>query len=268
MADGSTPMHLPGIQPPPKPKQRHHRYTEAERETIRQHYGTTGTRVLVKLLPHLGKDQIRQMGRKLGCGSKSGGPLPDATRDAVDQAIRSELAGGYTYGAAARIARATGRHASYIANRMLDLGITKPRELEKRPWTPAEDALCEQTVGLSLSGATRRFKQAGFARKHGGIARRRIALQLNREDSGYRSTGEVGTLFGVSPKTVDNWIRIHKLSTSALDGGRRLIRDADLRNWILDHPLRIEHRRIPPTSWPWLVELLGKRGPRLEVVNG
>lgn len=131
-------------------------------------------------------------------------------------------------------------------------------------FTKEELQLLVDTAHLSPKVAAARFKKHGFVRSETGIHVKRKRLKVKPSDNGYYNASQLAMLLGVDPSTVANWCERGWLKakrrgtnrTQPQGGDQWWIREADVRTFAVHHPMRIDHRKLPPSSWAWFVELL------------
>jgi hypothetical protein len=257
MADGT-----PTTTPVPAPA-RPNRWTTTESAKLRASFPTGGIAAARAALPHRSDLALRAQASRLGLRSPISpkDPARAAYIERLRAAIREVYDRGLKWGDIKALCERFDCNRMLIYQHMLRMGL-QPVQLKAKPWTPAELELLEETAHLGINAAERRFRKSGFKRSRAAImvqrTRNDVSAQTAKDDHGLRTTGALGTLLGVTDATIRGWLRMGLKAErrGTAEGCHYLIRDADLRRWIVDHPLRVNLNRIPEASRPWFVTML------------
>lgn len=177
---------------------------------------------------------------------------------------------------AAQLQRHTGRAVAHhvVECRARVLGLTRPKLV--REWTEAEDRFIAQYAHLTSNAIRAKLARAnpGKIRTRGEINLRRRQLvgetREHREDQGVFSPGYLAQVLGVRPPAIIGWVKAGWLKAeqapceSKVEDNARpvryLIREADLRRFIINNPTRVPLGRVDPVWFiPFVANRLGKR---------
>lgn len=230
--------------------------SERDHELIALHYPRTGTRELVKLLPHMSRKAIRA-----AAGNRGIKYLPNrrntlasewpAEADAYlkKHYWKIRLRNGRMTKAA--IGRALGKSPYQVSRRAAELGLVR-HGVKQPEWTDEQAEFLADHVGRSSEWIRAAMVRRGWpARSVSGIAskRKKMGITVNGNGSIY-SASELARLLGASNRAVCAWIRDGLLKakprTAAIDsrhggvGDRWEIRPHEARNFIFKHPAYID----------------------------
>lgn len=259
MADGSR-------QPAPKRRA----WTTTELSIVRQHYPAGGINGVIELLPHRTRTSIYQRANALGLRCE-GQPLVRQSwslEPGMDDAIRHAHQRPMARGDVIALAKRLARPVWWVSRRARELNLTTPRFREP-PWSEPEIALLRDTLTLTAAAAQAKFKRHGFRRTATAIAVQRKRQSLRKQAGEDYNCASVAQLLGHDRCTVLRWIRMDLLSARpdphyrVRDNGQNTqyrITARDLRNFIINHPVRVDLRKLPVGHTPWFIELLAGRG--------
>ena len=157
-----------------------------------------------------------------------------------------------------------------LRRRVRELGYQVPPQPRKWPWGAVEEAYLRehthQTPGQIRGGL---YRLTGIKRSVRAIQQHRVLIdaRYDPEDPDTWSARRLATMMGVSPDTVERWIlrgwlRSRRSAALKLRGGGHIITRADLRDFLIEHPTRWDHRGVHHL---FLVEILaGRVGPGVE----
>lgn len=243
-------------------------WTMPELAVLRQHYPIGGINVCQTYLPHRTRSSIYQHANALGLrapGGKVEVRQSYPQDDAVDLAIRRAHQQPLLKGAVTDLAERVDRPTWWVSKRARELGLKTPR-FREAPWSDAEQTMLHDTCHLSLGAARRRFIAAGFNRSETAIQVKRKRSSVNPQDNGMYTGRGVGDALGVDIKTVTRWIGLGELKakrrgTERTDeqGDMWWIAERDIREFVIQHPLRVDLAKIPAAFRAWFIELLAGR---------
>lgn len=245
-------------------------WTTRELALIREHYPSGGLTVLESLLPGRSRSSIYQRAREMGAKSDKMVHVRQswAHDPAIDESIRIAHQRPMKKGDVVALAKRVSRPVWWVSRRAREMGLTTPRFREPK-WSPEEIELLRETREFKPEGAQRVFKRRGFNRTA-------TAIQVQRKRNGIlRDQGEdytchgIAAMIGHDPCTVLRWIRAGMLKAvpdtdcNARSDGRTTqyrVTERSLRDFILNHPIRLDLRKIPAAHTPWFIEMLTGRG--------
>lgn len=230
-------------------------WTLAEDRAVRAHYASGGAAAVQAAGVDRTADAIGQYARRNAipgpppiAGPREPLPVPDG----LDAAL---LAGKPV----ADLSRRFARSRSWLKNRAMKIGATIPRG-NLRPYDPAELAIIEAAAGLSPLAVQKRLAKAGFVRTQSAIVsqRKKMGLSNAREFERSYPMEEWGRLLGVSADVPRGWTLTRHDPLPTRKGARSalLVHEDDFRAWLARNPSRLNFRKVPPASYPWLVEVL------------
>jgi hypothetical protein len=242
-------------------------WTTTEHAIIRKHYAAGGINTCEPLLPKRSRSAIYQQARILGCKSDS---MP-AVRQAyaqdphIDQQIRFAHQTAPKKGDIEALAERVNRPAWWVSRRARDMGLVTPRFSEP-VWTAAEMKILGDTEHLAPTASQRALKRAGFTRTLTAVIvkRKRLGIYMP-ERIGVYTTGQLGELLGYERSTPSHWVKNGLLQATMKSNNLGVqeaeVTDAQLREFLIRHPLQVDLRRLPLGNRPWFIELLTGRGP-------
>jgi len=247
-------------------------WTTQEIAILREHYPVGGITACMARLQRT-RSAIYQRVRELGIRSEGHkeGPRDRWQHDPeVDAQIRRLHETALVRGAIDAFAKRIGRPRWYVSKRARQMGLKTPRFREE-PWSAAEIDLLHETSHIGTEAARLRFLKAGFRRSETAIEvkrkRERISIVQARQDAGMYTATQIAEMLGVGNKTPTLWIRYGELKATRRGtdrgddqgGDQWTIRERDLREFIITHPMRVELRKIPDSNRAWFIELLAGR---------
>lgn len=249
-------------------------WTTREIALLREHYPRGGVTACEAVMQRT-RSSIYQHARELGLRAP-GQPtvrLHYANDSRLDEALRFLHEHPLLKGAVVEFAQRWQRPTWWVSRRARDLGLKTPR-FRELPWTAAEIDILHDTAHVNPKNAQAAFKRAGFKRSETAIVVKRkregIGATQARLDAGLLNGHQAAALLGVDGKTPSSWIALHGLKASKRwkDGREHddwVIRERDLREFIIANPCRLELRKIPDSSRAWFIELLaGRAGQTVE----
>jgi len=260
--------HEPRLSAPRVPGKTSSRYwTDAEKEVLRQHYGTGGAAACMALLPphRASLSGIYVMAQKLGLR----GPKQPRERHRVmatpelDARIIAEwaLLDGKKKGEVSQLADRLGVSRSWLSDRAAKLGLTIAHKKEPN-WTEAEEHLLERVPLHNPDEAARIFREHGFQRSPTSIVVRSKRRGLSRRATHETlSATETARILGVDGKWVTSRCIDGRL-VAGRRGSQRLtqqggdtwaIRPGDLRQFIVDNIHEIDLRKVEKFGFVWVL---------------
>lgn len=230
-------------------------WTLAEDRLVRTHYLTGGAAAVQASGVDRTTDAIGQYARRNGI---PGPPLTPGPRDPlpVPDGLDEALLAGKSV---ADLSRRYSRSRSWLQRRATKIGATLPKG-NLRPYTDAEIAIIEAAAGLSPVAVQKRLAKAGFERTQSAIVsqRKKMGLSNAREFERSYAIEEWGRLLGVSADVPRGWTRLRHDPLPSRNGTRNalIVHEDDFRAWLARNPSRLNFRKVPPASYPWLVEVL------------
>lgn len=244
-------------------------WTTREMALLREHYPRGGITACEAVLQRT-RSSIYQHANALGLSAPgwSGTVRKHYAIDArMDEALRVLHEHPLLRGAILEFAARWDRPQWWVSRRARDLGLKTPR-FRELPWTAQEIQILHNTAHVTPKNARATFKRAGFTRSETAIVVKRkregVGVTQSRLDAGLMTGNQVAALLGVNGKTPSVWIAVHGLkATKRWKDGREhddwVIRERDLREFIIENPCRVELRKIPDSSRAWFIELLAGR---------
>lgn len=140
-----------------------------------------------------------------------------------------------------------------VKKRAVQLGIARTKPA---PWSEKELKLLERWSYLTDARIRLKLKKAGFHRTEVAIHLKIKRLQI-KQASGYYSARSLAGFFGIDSHTVTRWIGLGYLKaerrgtdrTAKQGGDIWLIREMDIRKFILAHPMEFDIRKITDQLW-------------------
>ena len=180
--------------------------------------------------------------------------------DQIDQLIR-EIYLGHP-GAKTRpgihmLAKKVGIPNWALKKRACDLGLVRTKE---QPWSEPELTILERYAWMSDERIRLKLKAAGYSRSATGIHLKLRRMQFKHDPSFYSASGLAQAL-GIDSHAVTRWIKCGRLKaklrgtkrTERQGGDIYLIREKDVRRFILEHPTEIDLRKVDQL---WYFDLL------------
>lgn len=242
-------------------------WTTTEHAVIRTHYAAGGINACAPLLPKRSRAAIYQQAGILGCKSANRPAVRQSfSHDLhIDDQIRFAHRTTTNKGDMTALAERVNRPLWWVSRRARDLGLVTPRFSEPA-WSAAELRIIDDTADKAPTASLRALKRAGYDRTLTAVIvkRKRLGIAVP-ERLGIYTTGQVADLLGYERSTPAKWISQGylraKMTPNSLGFGEASITDAQLREFIVKHPLRVDLRRLPLGNRPWLIELLTGRAP-------
>jgi hypothetical protein len=145
-----------------------------------------------------------------------------------------------------------------LRKRARELGLTRTKE--RRPWSEPELKIVERHAWMSDERIRLKLKAAGYARTVTGIHLKLRRMKFKHDPSYYSAHGLAQAL-GIDSHAVTRWIRSGQLKAKLRgtargekqNGDMYLIREKDVRRFILEHPTEIDLRKVDQL---WYFDLL------------
>jgi hypothetical protein len=144
-----------------------------------------------------------------------------------------------------------------LKRRARDLGLARTKEL---PWSEPELEILARYAWMSDERLRLKLKAAGHTRTATAIhlKLRRMAF---KKDGGFYSANSLAQALGIDPHAVTRWINRGDLKAKprgtargqAQNGDIYLIREKDVRRFILAHPIDIDLRKVDQL---WFLDLI------------
>lgn len=144
-----------------------------------------------------------------------------------------------------------------LKKRARELGLARTKE---RPWSEPELAILARYAWMSDERIRLKLKAAGYPRSATGIRLKLRRMRFKFDPSFYSAKGLADAL-GIDAHVVTRWIKAGHLRAQ-LRGTRRteqqggdtyLIREKDVRRFILEHPTEIDLRKVDQL---WFLDLI------------
>ena len=144
-----------------------------------------------------------------------------------------------------------------LKKRARELGLTRTKE---KPWSEPELAILARFAWMSDERIRLKLKAAGYTRTVTGIHLKLMRMRFKCDPSFYSGKGLAQAL-GIDSHVVTRWIkgghlkaRFRGTSRSEQQGGDiYLIREKDVRRFILEHPTEIDLRKVDQL---WFLDLI------------
>lgn len=135
-----------------------------------------------------------------------------------------------------------------LKKRARELGLARTKEL---PWSEPELEILARSPWMSDERLRLKLKAAGYTRTATAIhlKLRRMAF---KKDGGFYSASSLAQALGIDPHAVTRWINRGRLKATfrgtargeQQNGDIYLIRDKDVRRFVLEHPTDIDLRKV------------------------
>jgi Helix-turn-helix domain len=144
-----------------------------------------------------------------------------------------------------------------LKKRARELGLARTKEL---PWSEPELQILARYAWMSDERIRLKLKAAGYSRTVTGIHLKLRRMKFKHDPSFYSANGLARAL-GIDAHTVSRWIRRGHLKAqlrgtargNRQNGDIYLIREKDVRRFILEHPTEIDLRKVDQL---WFLDLL------------
>jgi len=144
-----------------------------------------------------------------------------------------------------------------LKKRARELGLARTKEL---PWSERELEILERYAWMSDERIRLKLKTAGYSRTVTGIHLKLRRMKFKHDPSFYSANGLAQAL-GIDSHAVSRWIRRGHLKAQLRgtargekqNGDIYLIREKDVRRFILEHPTEIDLRKVDQL---WFLDLL------------
>jgi hypothetical protein len=146
-----------------------------------------------------------------------------------------------------------------IKKRVRELGLARTKE---SPWSEAELSILARYAWMSDERIRLKLKGAGHSRTITAIHLKLKRMRFKSDPAFYSAKGLADAL-GIDPHAVTRWIRAGHLwpqlrgtrRTKQQGGDTYLIREKDLRRFILEHPTEIDLRKVDQL---WFLDVITK----------
>ena len=144
-----------------------------------------------------------------------------------------------------------------LKKRARELGLTRTKE---HPWSEAELAILERYAWMSDERIRLKLKSADYMRSATAIHLKLKRMRFKSDPSFYSGKGLADAL-GIDSHVVARWIKSGHLRaqfrgtkrTERQGGDIYLIREKDVRRFILQHPTEIDLRKVDQL---WFLDLI------------
>jgi hypothetical protein len=144
-----------------------------------------------------------------------------------------------------------------LKKRARELGLTRTKE---KPWSEPELAILARYAWMSDERIRLKLKAAGYARTVTGIHLKLRRMRFKSDPSFYSGKGLADAL-GIDSHVVTRWIKAGNLRaqlrgtnrTEQQGGDIYLIREKDVRRFVLEHPTAIDLRKVDQL---WFLDLI------------
>ncbi len=144
-----------------------------------------------------------------------------------------------------------------IKKRARELGVARTKE---KPWSEPKLAILSRYAWMSNERIRLKLKAAGFARSATAIHLKLKRMKF-KSDPGFYSAKGLADALGIDSHVVTRWIKAGHLRaqlrgtkrTEQQGGDSYLIREKDIRRFILEHPTEIDLRKVDQL---WFLDLI------------
>jgi len=144
-----------------------------------------------------------------------------------------------------------------LKKRARELGLARTKE---KPWSEAELEILARYAWMSDERIRLKLKAAGYPRTATGIHLKLKRLRF-KHDPGFYSANGLAQALGIDSHAVTRWIRCGHLKAylrgtargKQQNGDIYLIREKDVRRFILEHPNDIDLRKVDQL---WFLDLI------------
>jgi hypothetical protein len=172
--------------------------------------------------------------------------------DQIDQLIREIYVrhpGAKTRPGIRFLAKKVGIPHWALRKRARELGLARTKE--RRPWSEPEVEIVERYAWMSDERIRLKLNAAGYARTVTAIHLKLRRMKFKHDPSFYSAHGLAQAL-GIDSHAVTRWIRCGHLKAKLRgtargekqNGDMYLIREKDVRRFILEHPTEIDLRKV------------------------
>ena len=180
--------------------------------------------------------------------------------DQIDQFIREiylSHPGAKTRPGIRMLAKKVGIQHWALKKRARELGLARTKE---RPWSEPELEILARYAWMSDERIRLKLKDAGYSRSATGIHLKLRRMKFKQDPSFYSASGLAEAL-GIDSHAVSRWIRSGHLKAKLRgtargekqNGDIYVIREKDVRRFILKHPTEIDLRKVDQL---WFLDLL------------
>lgn len=227
-----------------------------ELQIVRQHYPTGGFAACLPHLPGRTEWGVKKAAQRL----KIKAPFQKekrqswSTSEVIDAEIRRTYGDGPTRDKITALAKRVLRPRWWVTKRAAQLGVIV--RFGEKPWTRTEMQVLDVHVHKSLRAIQKELAKLGFHRTENSISHKRIRLEfLPRNDLSVYCSAQLGGLMGVAERIVVKWIKAGMLKAKKNDKGQWYIKNADIKEFILEFTGEFDIRRVDKF---WFVDLLGR----------
>jgi hypothetical protein len=155
------------------------------------------------------------------------------------------------------LARKVGIPHWTLKKRARELGLTRTKE---KPWSEPELEVLARYAWMSDERIRLKLKAVGYSRTVTGIHLKLRRMKFKHDPSFYSANGLAEAL-GIDSHVVSRWIRCGRLKAKLRgtargerqNGDIYLIRERDVRRFILEHPTEIDLRKVDQL---WFLDLI------------
>jgi len=155
------------------------------------------------------------------------------------------------------LARKVGIPHWALKKRARELGLTRTKE---KPWSEPELEILARYAWMSDERIRLKLKAVGYSRTVTGINLKLRRMKFKHDSSFYSANGLAQAL-GIDSHVVSRWIRCGRLKAKLRgtargerqNGDIYLIRERDVRRFILEHPTEIDLRKVDQL---WFLDLI------------
>ncbi len=155
------------------------------------------------------------------------------------------------------IARTLGWPKWVVCKRAAELGCTRPKTTERRPWSAAEEKFLLINAGSRTAIWMARKLGRSFSSTVLKLKRMKISRMVT---DGYTKTA-LAACFGIDGRIVDGWAREGKLQTGRREGLTRevwQVSEAEVLRFLRDNP---ETFRLDKVDQVWFMDLIAPGMP-------
>ena len=180
--------------------------------------------------------------------------------DQIDQFIREfylSRAGNKTRPGIRVLAKRVGIPHWALKKRARELGLARTKEL---PWSEPELEILARYAWMSDERLRLKLKAAGYTRTATAI-HLKLKRMAFKKGGGFYSANSLAQALGIDSHAVTRWIRAGRLKATLRgtargerqNGDIYLIREKDIRRFVLEHPSDIDLRKVDQL---WFIDML------------
>lgn len=174
----------------------------------------------------------------------------------IDSAIQRVLESREGRRGIVELGKRISRSPTWIYKRARMLGLSQAEIA--RHWSVREEAIIRNSATLSDGAIQALLYKAGFCRSTMAIRIKLEKLRADRTNMDIMPAADVADFLGLARSSVDHWLEkgiVKGTQKSAL--GNWSVKRSDLRDFIIQNPIRINLKKVRDTEW--FIDLLATR---------